>query len=70
MPNILATVQLHIKVDALPPDIPGVNGGHDDEFEPPISGTEQITYEVFKRIQEILPENVYGFVKDSVLLED
>lgn len=70
MPNIVATVQLHIKVEALPPEIPGVNGGHQDSFNPPVSGTEQVTYEVFKRIQEILPENVYALVESATLLDD
>lgn len=69
MPHVLATVQLHIKVDALPPDIPGTLGGHDEDCVTPISGTEQVAYDVFKRIQEILPENVYGIVENSVLLE-
>lgn len=69
MPHILATVQLHIKVDALPPDIPGTLGGPDEDYATPISGTEQVAYDVFKRIQEILPENVYGIVENSALLE-
>ena len=69
MPHVLATVQLHIKVDALPPDIPGTPGGPDGDSVTPVSGTEQIAYDVFKRIQEILPENVYGIVENSVLLE-
>ena len=69
MPHVLATVQLHIKVDALPPDIPGTLGGHDEDFAEPISGTEQVAYDVFKRIQEILPENVYGIVENSTLLD-
>lgn len=69
MPHVLATIQLHIKVDVLPPDIPGELGGPDDEPVTPISGTEQIAYDVFKRIQEILPGNVYGIVENSVLLE-
>jgi hypothetical protein len=69
MPHVLATVQLHIKVDVLPPDIPGELGGHPDEYVTPISGTDQIAYEVFKRIQEILPENAYGIVENSTLLE-
>lgn len=69
MPHVLVTVQLHIKVDALPPDIPGTLGGRADEYAEPISGTEQVAYDVFKRIQEILPENVYGVVENSTLLE-
>jgi hypothetical protein len=69
MPHVLATVQLHIKVDALPPDIPGTNGGHEDDHVTPVSGVEQVAYDAFKRIAEILPENVYGLIESSVLLE-
>jgi hypothetical protein len=69
MPHVLATVQLHIKVDALPPDIPGELGGHPDDSVSPISGTEQIAYEMMKRIVEVLPENVYAIVENSTLLE-
>jgi hypothetical protein len=69
MPHVLATVQLHIKVDALPPDIPGELGGHPDDSVSPISGTEQVAYEMMKRIVEVLPENVYAIVENSTLLE-
>lgn len=69
MAHVLATLQLHIKVDVLPPDIPGESGGHEDDYVTPISGTEQVAYDVFKRIQEILPENVFAVVENSTLLE-
>jgi len=69
MPHVLATVQLHIKVDALPPDIPGELGGHPDDCATPISGTEQVAYDMLKRIVEVLPENVYAIVENSTLLE-
>ncbi len=69
MPHVLATVQLHIKVDALPPEIPGELGGHPDDSVSPISGTEQVAYEMMKRIVEVLPENVYAIVENSTLLE-
>ena len=68
MPNIHATINLVIRCDVLPPEIPGTIASPDDISEP-ISGSEQVTYDVFKRIQEILPENVYGIVENSVLLE-
>jgi hypothetical protein len=69
MPNIHATISLVIRCDALPPEIPGTVASPDDISEP-ISGSEQVTYDVFKRIQEILPDNVYGYIDGIAVLEN
>jgi hypothetical protein len=53
----------------LPPEIPGTVASPDDISEP-ISGSEQVTYDVFKRIQEILPDNVYGYIDGIAVLEN
>lgn len=68
MPNVQATISLNIKVDTLPPEIPGTIGPEGDAMEP-ISGAEQVAYDIFKRVQEILPEHVYGFI-ESVTVTD
>lgn len=68
MPNVHATISLIIKTDVLPPDIPGEQGP-DGEWEIPISGAEQVSYDVFKRVQEILPEHVYGFIESVAVTE-
>lgn len=68
MANIHATITLHIKTDVIPPEIPGTIGPDGEQMEP-ISGAEQVAYNIFTRIQEVLPENVYGFV-DGVILTD
>lgn len=42
---------------------------HDGDVVPPISGAEQVVYEVFKKIQEVLPEKVHAFIHASTLLD-
>lgn len=62
MSNVHTTLSLVIKVDSLPPEIPGTISPDGDTE--PISGAEQVAYDIFKRIQEILPDNVYGFIEN------
>jgi len=36
---------------------------------PPISGAEQVTYEMFKKIQEVIPDKIYAVIAGSTVLE-
>ena len=67
MPLIEATIKFYIETDFIPPEIAGedMNG----DVTPPISGAEQITYEVFKKIQEVIPDKVYAVIVSSNVLE-
>ena len=63
MPYVRATIVLSIAVDHLPPDIPGRMSPDGDEA--PISGAEQVIYDVMKKMQEVIPDNAYLFVHAS-----
>ena len=67
MPLIEATIKFYIETDFIPPEIPGedMNG----DVTPPISGAEQVTYEMFKKIQEVIPDKVYAVIVYSNVLE-
>ena len=54
-----ATIQFHIPVEQLPPDIPGTNATPDADAELPVDGAEQVSYEFLAKIQQVLPEGVY-----------
>lgn len=64
---IEATIKFYIETEFLPPEIPGE--GTDDDCVPPVSGAEQVAYEVFKRIQDVLPEKVYAVIAASTIIE-
>ena len=67
MPLIEATIMFYIETDFIPPEIPGedMNG----DVTPPISGAEQVTYEMFKKIQEVIPDKIYAVIAGSTVLE-
>ena len=68
MPLVQANIVFIIDTDYIPPEIPGMDT-HDGDVVPPISGAEQVVYEVFKKIQEVLPEKVHAFIHTSTLLD-
>lgn len=68
MAQISTNINVVIKVDRIPDEIPGTVGP-DGDFDEPISGAEQVAYDVFKRIQEILPEHVYAYIEAITVLE-
>lgn len=68
MPLIQANIIFVIDTDFVPPEIPCTDG-HDGDVTPPISGAEQVVYEVFKKVQEVLPDKVYAHIYASTLLE-
>lgn len=68
MATVEAKIIFVIKVDRIPDEIDGTMGPEGDYTEP-ISGGEQVVYEVFKRVQEVLPENVYAYVQAVSVLE-
>jgi len=60
-----ATIQFHIPVEVLPPDLPGTPATPASDAETPISGAEQIAYDFLAKIQQLLPEGVYPMLMDS-----
>ena len=66
MPTVRATLVLAISVDHLPPEIPGYKSPHEGD-ETPISGGEQVVYDVMKTLQEVLPDNCYMFVRATTV---
>lgn len=68
MATVEAKIIFVIKTDRIPEEIDGTMGP-DGDFTEPISGAEQVVYETFKRVQEILPENVYAYVQVVSVLE-
>lgn len=67
MPLIEAQINFYIETDFIPPEIPGLVIYGD--VIPPISGAEQVTYEVFKKIQEVLPNKVYAVIAATTIME-
>ena len=68
MAQISTDIRLVIKIDRIPDEIPGTIGPEGD-FDEPISGAEQVSYEVFKKIQEVLPEHVYAYIQGISVLQ-
>jgi hypothetical protein len=65
MPTVRATLVLTINVDHLPPEIPGYKSPDGDET--PISGAEQVVYDVMKTLQEVVPDSAYLFVRATTV---
>lgn len=63
MPTVRATLVLSIDVPHLPPDIPGYTSPDGDEV--PVTGAEQVIYDVMKTIQQVIPDNAFMFVHAS-----
>lgn len=67
MPIVEVTIKFAVPVDYIPPDIyPGTdeNGVH----EPPVSGAEQIAYNLLEKLHQYLPDKAYGFVQAFTVL--
>ena len=63
---VQANIIFSIPVDHLPPDIAGENATPESDAVLPVSGAEQIAYDLMAKLQPILPDGVYPILGAAI----